>query len=370
MTTAFRLRLASQHDLGSLVKLEKAAFDRDIFTEEQIEYLLTRAHATVFVLEQEGFVAAAAYMLWRASLAIGRLYNIVVDPSQQGQGLGARLLEECELEAARRDCKQVSLEVRTDNAAAIKLYEKHGYRVASRVADYYEDGSPALKMIKDLTVTVPDSLRLKVPYYAQTLDFTCGPSCLMMALKFFNPNQSLDRSLEVELWREATLVFMTTGVGGTGPFGLALAARRRGLAARVLSSTERTPFVGSVRVPVKREVIRLVHRNLKEQALADGVASATLDFKLDDLISALHRGMIPITLISTYRLTGDRAPHWVVVTGFDGESVYIHDPDEESYPPNSEKSRHMRISRDRFERMTRYGKDVYRSAILVGRAEG
>jgi hypothetical protein len=161
-------------------------------------------------------------------------------------------------------------------------------------------------------------------------------------------------------------VFMTTGVGGTGPFGLALAARRRGLPARVLSSTDRTPFLGSVRVPVKREVIRLVHRNLREQALADGVAAATIDFKLDDLISALYRGMIPITLISTYRLTGDRAPHWVVVTGFDADSVYIHDPDEESYPSGSEKSRHMAVSRVRFERMSRYGKDVYRSAILVG----
>jgi ribosomal-protein-alanine acetyltransferase len=362
------LRLGSQRDVEALFRLEKAAYERDLFTEDQIEYLLTRAHATVIVAEDRGATVGAAYMLWRKSLSLGRLYNIVVDPSRQGEGLGARLLDECELEAARRGCAQISLEVRVDNDHAIRFYKKRRYRVAAEVADYYEDGTTAFKMIHELKLAVPDRIRLKIPYHAQTLDFTCGPSCLMMAFKFFDPRTALDRNLELELWREATLIFMTTGVGGTGPYGLALAARRRGFSARVLSSTDKAPFVASVRSPDKREVIRLVHRSLKEDALEAGVAAATYDFKLDDITSAVYRGLVPITLISTYRLTGDRAPHWVVVTGFDRDSIFIHDPDEASYHHDRIKARNIRVSRGEFQRMSRYGKEVYRSAILIGPA--
>ena len=362
------LRLASQHDLDALVRLERAAYDKDLFTEDQIEYLLTHAHATVFVADDGGAVVGAAYLLWRKSLSLGRLYNIVVDPSRQGQGLGKLLLDECELETVRRGCTQISLEVRVDNAGAIAFYKKRGYHVTANLPDYYEDGAAGYKMHRTLELSVPDHVRLRVPYHAQTLDFTCGPSCLMMVFKYFDPQLSLDRSLELALWREATLIFMTTGVGGTGPFGLALAARRRGFDVRVLSSTDRTPFVKSVRAADKQDVIRLVHRDLRDEAFEAGVASATYDFKLDDITSAVHRGMIPIVLISTYRLTGDRVPHWVVVTGFDRQSIYIHDPDEESYHADRVKARNIRVSRDEFQKMSRYGKDVYRSAILVGRS--
>jgi len=225
-------------------------------------------------------------------------------------------------------------------------------------------------MIRTLDIVVPRRIKLRVPYHAQTLDFTCGPACLMMVFKYFTPHLPLDRSLELELWREATLIFMTTGVGGTGPYGLALAARRRGFDVRVLTSTDRTPFVKSVRAAEKQDVIRLVHRDLKASAFDAGVAAATYDFKLDDITSAVHRGMIPIILISTYRLTGDRAPHWVVVTGFDRRAIYIHDPDEDSYHADRVKARNIRIDREEFQKMSRYGKVVFRSAIFIGPPAG
>jgi len=133
------LRLASQHDLDALVRLERAAYDKDLFTEDRIEYLLRHAHATVFVLDDAGKVIGAAYMLWRKSLSLGRLYNIVIDPSRQGEGLGKLLLDECELETARRGCTEISLEVRVDNSAAIAFYRKHGYEIAADLPDYYEE---------------------------------------------------------------------------------------------------------------------------------------------------------------------------------------------------------------------------------------
>jgi predicted double-glycine peptidase len=39
-----------------------------------------------------------------------------------------------------------------------------------------------------------------------------------------------------------------------------------------------------------------------------------------------EEGCIPIVLISSYRFDHEKQPHQVVVTGFDANYVYLHDP--------------------------------------------
>ncbi|MBU2691161.1 MAG: peptidase C39 family protein [Candidatus Eisenbacteria bacterium] len=360
------IRLASQRDLDILVRLEHLGFTTDRFNRHQIEYLLTRSHGTLLVAEDGHGVVGAAYLLWRKTQRSGRLYNLVVDPSRQGQGLGKRLLEECEWEAAWHHCAELSLEVRQDNRRAVEFYGQHGYRLSEKLNDYYEDGATGLRMFKTLDKAVASELRLPIPYHSQTLDFTCGPACLMMALKYFHPDVPLTRALELNLWKEATLVFMTSGIGGTGPFGLALAAQRRGHTTRVLQSKDQTPFFLSVRNEYKRSVIRLVHEDLRQKALRSGVSMAYYDFPHADIISAVYRGMVPVVLVSTYRLTGDRAPHWLVMTGFDKGSVTFHDPDVASYGGDADRAQNIRVERGEFDRMRQYGKERYKSAILIG----
>ena len=360
------IRPATADDLDALVDLERRGFKHDRFSREQLNYLVTRARATALVLECSDHVAGAAIMLWRRGLTIGRIYNIVIDPHYHGKGFGARLLEVCELEAIRRGCTEASLEVRLDNKQAIGFYEKHGYRIDETMEDYYADGTSALKMLKTLTPARPKQLKLKVPYYAQTQEFTCGPACLMMAFKYFNAETSLGRKLELVLWKEATLVFMTSGIGGTGPFGLALAAQRRGFPTRVILSRQQTPFFSSVRSDDKRRVIRLVHEDSKAKALALGVTADYYDFTFNEIAGELVQDRIPIVLISTYRLHGDHAPHWVAVTGFDEKYVYFHDPYEKFYEDEVHLARNVRIPIEQFSRMRRYGRDLYKSVIFVG----
>src|SRR3546814_20687391 len=74
-----------------------------------------------------------------------------------------------------------------------------------------------------------------------------------------------DRSLEIQLWRESTTVFMTSGLGGCGALGLALAALRRGFEIEVSVSNETEIFVNSVRREEKKEVIRLVEKPRSEE---------------------------------------------------------------------------------------------------------
>ncbi len=361
------IRPASQHDTDTLFELESRGFATDRFTRHRIEYLLGHARSTVLIAEIDGNIAGAIYLLWRRHGHSGRLYNVVVDSIFRGKGVGARLLREGEIEAARRGFVIMSLEVRADNETAIPFYERHGYKTHEAVPDYYEDGCTALKMIKELKYKVDDSIRLKLPYYAQTLEFTCGPACLIMALRYFDAIKHGHRELEFNIWKEATLIFMTAGIGGTGPFGLAHAAIKRGLSARVLSSTDKTPFLKSVRDEQKRDVIRIMHADMKEAALEAGAGSATYDYNFDDIRCAMYRGMVPITLISTYRLTGDRIPHWVIITGFNKRHVYIHDPDEKSYAGHTVRARNLKIPIPEFLRMSRYGRETYRCTVLIGR---
>jgi ribosomal protein S18 acetylase RimI-like enzyme len=365
-TPATAIRLATVDDLPALVRLEEKSFKSDRFAESQIEYLLTRAHATVLVIEADGAVAGGAIMLWRKNTPLGRLYNIAIDPSIQGCGLGKQLLSACEDEAVNRRCESVSLEVRADNAQAIGFYEKNGFQVAEKLDDYYEDGSPGLRMLKYLNRTSADTVRLRVPYYGQTLEFTCGSACLMMAFKYYTPELHLGRRLEVNLWKEATLVFMTEGIGGTGPFGLAIAAQRRGYQSRVILSKDQTPFFSSVRLEEKRQIIKLVHEDLRSRTRELGIAISYFDFPSEEIFAAMYRNVVPIVLISTYRLHGDRAPHWVVLTGFDRKYVYFHDSYQKFYGKDIDRARNVRIPIEDFRRMRRYGKDLYKSVIFVG----
>ena len=368
MTTPshYRLRIAAKRDLDNLVDLENRSFSGDRFSEDNIEYLIEDAQATTYVVDFDSRIVGAAYRLWRRQSPYGRLYNIAVDPSIRGKGLGQKLLDACHEEAAWRNCRGTSLEVRIDNAGAIALYERNGYVFDKRLPKYYDDGTDGQRMLWPITAARPEKFKVKVPYYAQTLEFTCGPAALIMAMKYFNPELDDDRLLELTLWREATMIFMTSGMGGTGPFGLALSALDRGLSARIILSKDQTPFFSSVRSEDKRQIIKIVHEDLRDRAYERGIPVHYYDFSFDDIVVELLRGRIPIVLISTYQLHGDRAPHYVVITGFDKEFIYFHDPYESQYGKEPHRARNIKIAHAQFDRMRRYGKDLYKSAIFLG----
>lgn len=363
---AVRIRKAGKRDLDSLVALESRGFSSDLFGRNQFKYLLAKANSSVFLITVSGKAAGSAIVLWKKGLRSGRLYNIVIDPKYQNLGLGSRLLDACEKEAIERGSHTMTLEVRVNNNKAIDFYKNRGYVRARIMRGYYSDGVSAVKMKKKLIFMGPEKMRIKIPYYGQTLEFTCGPACMMMAFKYFKPEIQLSRTLEMNLWKEATLIYMTSGMGGCGPFGIALSARRRGFSARVILSADQPPFFSSVRKKYKRRIIRIVHEDMKARCDALGVRSDYYDFTIDDIAEEIAGGSIPIVLISTYHLHGDRAPHWVVLTGYDSENVYFHDSFEGFYGDNTKLARNISIPRAEFNSMRRYGKDLYKCAIFIG----
>jgi [ribosomal protein S18]-alanine N-acetyltransferase len=69
---------------------------------------------------------------------VWHLMNVAVEPKLQRQGIASALIERL-FELADGPSEQYTLEVRTSNDAAIKLYETFGFKAAGRRRAYYHD---------------------------------------------------------------------------------------------------------------------------------------------------------------------------------------------------------------------------------------
>lgn len=363
------IRPACLDDLDDLVRIENTTFETDRITRRNFRYLLTKANAATLVEDRDGRVRGYAMALFHQGTSLGRLYSYAVDPPFQRRGIGRALVEAAEQLALERECITLRLEVRRDNPASIKLFESLGYRYLEVVPDYYEDHAAALRFEKTLAPHLNPELA-RVPYYQQTLDFTCGPSSLMMGMKALQPDLELSRRLELRIWREATTVFMTSGHGGCGPYGMALSAYHRGFEVEVYVNDEGALFITSVRDPEKREVMQIVQEDFLDELKGLPVKLVYGALSVGELQEHMEQGGIPVVLISSYRLYQEKFPHWIVVTGFDEHYVYVHDPyvDIEVGKTLTD-CVNMPILKSDFQRMARYGKTGQKAVLILKKAK-
>jgi ribosomal-protein-alanine N-acetyltransferase len=83
--------------------------------------------------------------------ATAEILTVGVIPAARRRGLAVRMLADLLAEAARRGAREVFLEVRVDNEAAISLYEREGFSRVGLRRGYYDHGRvDALVMRADL----------------------------------------------------------------------------------------------------------------------------------------------------------------------------------------------------------------------------
>ena len=363
-TSEPKYRLASEEDLDVLHAIEVSSFDADRLSLRRFKHWIRVDHGILMVCHDKNTVIGYGLVWCHKGTRLARLYSLAVLEQHRGKNIAEGLLIRLENAAAERGHICMRLEVSKNNRAAIKLYERLDYRIFDEYTEYYEDHSDALRMQKGIHRLNPGNIKTPVPWYQQTTDFTCGPAALMMAMASQRAELEPNQELELDIWRQATSIFMTSGHGGTHPFGLALAASDRDFSVELLINTRTTPFLDGVRSSEKKAILEVVHEQFKQRiAGKPSIELRYQDTSQDQVEYWLNNGYAVLVLISTYRLDGKKAPHWVTVTHIDDHCLYVHDPDCDDQQAID--CQHVPIARNDFEKMSAFGANKLRTAIAI-----
>ena len=143
------VRRAERADLLAIYRIEKASFPQpwpyevfDRFLDEP-GFLVAEADGGVV-----GYVVAD--VVPNHGRAFGHVKDLAVHPERRGNGWGRRLLAHALTRLAESDATSVKLEVREGNEPARSLYADFGFQPLRRVHNYYDDGTDAFVMVREL----------------------------------------------------------------------------------------------------------------------------------------------------------------------------------------------------------------------------
>ncbi|MCA0335542.1 MAG: ribosomal protein S18-alanine N-acetyltransferase [Actinobacteria bacterium] len=144
------VREMHSRDLPALETLDAELFGADAWpVATWWAELAERPRREYVVVEDEGGILAYGGLDHGGETA--DVMTIAVAPTARGRGLGRTVLAELERRASAGGASGALLEVRADNAAALALYEKSGWRQVHVRRRYYQPGDvDALIMAKTL----------------------------------------------------------------------------------------------------------------------------------------------------------------------------------------------------------------------------
>jgi ribosomal-protein-alanine N-acetyltransferase len=137
---------ASLRDLGALHKLEHACFEEDAWSFLDLVAVLTFPDVVRLKAMEDGQMIGFVAGDPRPAEGLAWIATIGVIPEYRRRGIGRNLLRACE---AKLKGSRLRLSVRASNEAAIRLYEREGYRRMDLWRSYYNDGEDAIVMEKE-----------------------------------------------------------------------------------------------------------------------------------------------------------------------------------------------------------------------------
>ena len=137
--TSLAFRHATSDDLDTLVKLEDRCFTEDRISRRSFRRFLDMPRDRLIVAVAGDELVGYCLVLMSAATRLARIYSIAVLPAERGRNIGEQLVREAEAAAVDAGRIVMRLEVREDNAPAIRLYQRLGYRQFGTYRDYYEE---------------------------------------------------------------------------------------------------------------------------------------------------------------------------------------------------------------------------------------
>ncbi len=142
---------AGARDCAAIVALHATSFRRG-WSEIEVEGLLGERNMVTHRAKLRD--ALCGFIMSRLAADEAEILSVAVARAWQGRGLAGRLLDLHLRRLAGLGCRAVFLEVDEHNRAAIRLYNRAGFREVSRRANYYPaaegNSAAALVLRRDL----------------------------------------------------------------------------------------------------------------------------------------------------------------------------------------------------------------------------
>ncbi|KAA9135518.1 ribosomal-protein-alanine N-acetyltransferase [Microbacterium caowuchunii] len=145
------IRPATIGDLDAIMRLERASFPSDAWSEAMMREELRSPHSRYVVWEEAARLLGYAGLRAVAGARDGDVQTIAVAESARGRGQGRMLLRTLIAAAHERGVRDLFLEVRADNPVAQELYRSEGFAETGRRPRYYQpDDVDAIVMTLDV----------------------------------------------------------------------------------------------------------------------------------------------------------------------------------------------------------------------------
>ncbi|MBU1216729.1 ribosomal protein S18-alanine N-acetyltransferase [bacterium] len=150
------IRRALPSDVSKLFALEQELFTAENFPLSRGSFSYHVKNNLLYVAEIDGKIAG--YILALVKRTKAKVYSIGVSHAFRGKKIASKLLKIIMTELNSMNFKQIVLEVRTDNKAAIALYLNFGFEIKKTVPFFYRDGRDAYIMEFGNTGKTPQRL--------------------------------------------------------------------------------------------------------------------------------------------------------------------------------------------------------------------
>jgi ribosomal-protein-alanine N-acetyltransferase len=129
------IRRLTYADLPQVIAIERRAFPTPW---SLAMFVLELSKPSGVCLAADGPDGILGYCVCSRYDTVWHIMNVSVDPDHRREGIATALLASL-IERVGDPAPRFTLEVRTSNAGAIALYERHGFRAAGLRRRYYQD---------------------------------------------------------------------------------------------------------------------------------------------------------------------------------------------------------------------------------------
>ena len=214
-------------------------------------------------------------------------------------------------------------------------------------------------------------MRLRVPLYKQTTDFTCGACATLMVWRYFDGNVHLSKRNEFLVWTEiVALPFKFSS-----PYRIAAFFIKKGFETKLLMS-QGISGEGKILLeccqtdPAERKLF-LGFFKAHNEILKKHTESVILDRNptTPDIRKALSNHSPVIALVDSYYTSKARGarnpphlPHWIVIRGYEGEKFHVNDSTHENGLKTGKIVMRERLLEKAMDTYSRFG---WPSALIV-----